>query len=71
MITKTDIAKLTPEEKIFLVEEIWDSLAEDESNVPVTAAEKKLLDERWAEFKKNPKRALTLQEFKKRADKGR
>jgi len=71
MITKTDIEQLTAEEKIFLVEEIWDSLAAGEPDVRLTDTQKKLVEDRWAEFKRNPQRALTLDDFKKLAAEGR
>ena len=64
MITKADIEKLTPEEKIFLVEEIWDSLAATPSKVPVSAEELSALNDRVAEHERDPGSALTLEEFK-------
>ena len=70
MVTKADIEQLTAEEKIFLVEEIWDSLAAGKPEVSLTDAQKKLVEDRWAEFKRNPERAVTLEEFKKRMAEG-
>ena len=71
MITKSDIDQLSAAEKILLVEEIWDSLAADESNVLVSDEEKTLLERRWAEYKQNPGSALTLEEFKTRMGPGK
>jgi putative addiction module component (TIGR02574 family) len=66
MITKSDIEQLTAEEKIFLVEEIWDSLARVPSKVPTSAEEIATLNERIAEHERNPEAALSLEEFKRR-----
>ena len=42
-----EIEKLSIPEKILLVEELWDSLASDESRIPVPASHKDELDKRW------------------------
>ena len=42
-----EIEKLSIPEKILLVEELWDSIASDESRIPVPASHKDELDKRW------------------------
>jgi putative addiction module component (TIGR02574 family) len=71
MIGRAEIDRLTPQEKLLLVAEAWDSLSADESNVPVRDAEKRLLDQRWADYVKNPAGALTPEEFERLVDEGR
>ncbi len=41
-----DIASLTPEERLSLLEELWDSLAATPQAVPLTAAQRAELDRR-------------------------
>ena len=45
-----DINKLTPEERLDLIEELWDSLSVDPGKIPVTDAQAKELDRRVAEM---------------------
>ena len=61
---------LSTSEKVLLVEEIWDSIAEGE--IPVSKQNKKLLDERLEELKTTTKRT-TWDKIKKnaRAQKGK
>jgi len=44
-----DINKLTPEERLDLIEELWDSLSPDPAKIPLTNAQVKELDRRVAE----------------------
>jgi putative addiction module component (TIGR02574 family) len=59
-----DVQRLSTEEKLQLVDELWLSMGTDLDELEVTPEEKKILDERWAEFEKNPDSALTLEEAK-------
>ena len=43
-----DINKLTPEERLDLIEELWDSLRGDPEKIPLTDAQAKELDRRVA-----------------------
>jgi len=49
---KAEINQLELAEKILLVEEVWDSIAANNSEVPLPEWQKKELDNRYAEFKK-------------------
>ncbi|HWB60395.1 MAG TPA: addiction module protein [Chthoniobacteraceae bacterium] len=67
-MTLSDIPQinlLTAEEKLQLVEDLWDSIRAMPDELPVTEAEKKLLDERMEAHLKSPESALTLEEFKR------
>ena len=45
-----DINQLSPEERLDLIEELWDSLSEDPANIPLTEAQAKELDRRLEEM---------------------
>ena len=45
-----DINKLTPEERLDLIEELWASLSVDPAKIPLTDAQAKELDRRVAEM---------------------
>ena len=45
-----DIDKLTPEERLDLIEELWDSLSSDPAKIPLTNAQAKEIDRRLAEM---------------------
>lgn len=45
-----DIASLTPEERLLLLEELWDSLAAKPETIPLTDAQRAELDRRLDEL---------------------
>ncbi|MBI1939716.1 MAG: addiction module protein [Ignavibacteriales bacterium] len=61
---RNKIKKLSTSEKIMLVEDIWDSVAEENKTFELSAAQKKELDRRLKSFKKNPKSARSWEEIK-------
>ena len=61
-----NVQALSAAEKLQLVDEIWASVANELNNDHITEEEKRLLDQRWMEYEKNPSSALTLDEFEKR-----
>jgi len=54
MSTISEIKKLSVAERILVVEEIWDSIAEDQSALPVTAAQRKELERRLRDHEAHP-----------------
>jgi putative addiction module component (TIGR02574 family) len=60
-----ELLQLSPEERLDLAEELWDSLAEEELP-PLTEAQKRELDRRMAEHEKNPQRAAPWEEVRAR-----
>ncbi len=46
--------KLLSTEKIFLVQQLWNEIAEEASHLPLTEAQRRLLDERLDEHEANP-----------------
>ena len=45
-----EIGNLNIEERLELIESLWESLVTDPSNIPVTEAQKRILDERLDEI---------------------
>ncbi len=64
------IARLTVAEKILLLEDLWDSIAADESSVPVPQSHREELDRRLAEYEKDPGCLLTLDDLQERIEAG-
>ena len=63
-----EILKLSVAERMELVEAIWDSIAEAPESLPVTAAQKRELDRRLAEYQKNPGEGRTWEEIRDSLD---
>ena len=64
-MSDTDVAeilKLPVEERMRLVELIWESLAADPSALPLSDAHRTVLDERLAEHERNPDHVATRDE---------
>lgn len=62
----SQVRALPVREKLLLVDEIWESMIDVESELEVLDAEKRELNARWERFEKDPLRALTLEEFQAR-----
>ena len=56
--------KLSIAERILLVEEIWDSIAEDNGCFELSEAQKRELDRRLESFRANPSQGRTWEEIK-------
>lgn len=63
-ISSAELLKLTPTERIRLMQEIWDTLDEPDGLFELTDDQKRELDRRWRGYKRNPKRARTWEEAK-------
>jgi putative addiction module component (TIGR02574 family) len=46
--------RLPPAEKIRLVQQLWDEIAEEAAQLPLTESQRRLLDERIDEHEANP-----------------
>ncbi|MBM4308090.1 MAG: addiction module protein [Deltaproteobacteria bacterium] len=64
-----EITKLSTPEKILLVEDLWDSIASDESSVPVPQSHMEELDRRMRRYEASPGNLLTLDELRTRIEK--
>jgi putative addiction module component (TIGR02574 family) len=58
------IERLGIEERLALVEELWDSIAADSAAVPLTEAQRAELDRRIAEHEANPDDVVPWEEVK-------
>ena len=58
-----EILKLPVEERMRLVELIWESFAADPSALPLSDAHRAVLDERLAEHERNPDDVATRDEI--------
>ena len=66
-----EILKLPPEERLRLVELIWESLAATPSAVPLGDAHRAAIDEELAAHRRNPDDVVTLDEVLSEVRKGR
>ena len=64
-----NILKLSLSERIQLVEDIWDSIAESPETLPLTAAQKAELDRRLADHEADPDSGRSWDEFRASLDK--
>lgn len=55
------VRQLTPEDRLDLIADLWESL--DAESIEVTDAEKRILDERIADLEKNPRNGRPWDEF--------
>ncbi|MBI4288831.1 MAG: addiction module protein [Chloroflexi bacterium] len=63
-----EISKLSISEKILLVEDLWDSIASDESMVPVPKSHRGELDERLRKYQSAQGNLLSLEELRTREE---
>ena len=64
-----DISRLTPQERLDLISELWDSLSS--SDVPLTSAQQDELDRRLATFDADRRDAIPWEEIDAKVDRGR
>ena len=72
-MSDTDVAeilKLPVEERMRLVELIWESLVADPSALPLSDAHRAALDDRLAEHERNPDEVATREEVLAEARRG-
>jgi putative addiction module component (TIGR02574 family) len=60
------IDQLSMAQRILLVEEIWDSIAAEKEEVPITEAQRQDLQRRLAAYEANPKAGSSWDEVKAR-----
>lgn len=58
------IDRLSVEERLALVEELWDSIAESSANAPLSDTQRDELDRRLAEHKAHPEDVVSWEEVK-------
>ena len=65
-VIPAEILQLPVSQRVILVEQIWDSVVEDEAQFELTAAQKAELDRRLANHSKDPTRGSSWREVKER-----
>ena len=66
-----EISKLSTPERILLVEDLWDSISLDETDVPMPESHKAELDRRLRQYEIGPGALLSLEELRARIEKGK
>jgi putative addiction module component (TIGR02574 family) len=61
-LTPDEITRLSPDERLALIAQLWDSL--DEDQVPLTTAQQAELDRRLATFDQDRARSVTWEVLK-------
>lgn len=64
-----EISRLSVPEKILLVEDLWDSIASEESSVPVPQSHKEELDRRFRVYASDHGKLLSLEELQAKIEK--
>ncbi|ALB41204.1 MULTISPECIES: addiction module protein [Nostocales] len=65
-LLKFDISELSIAERIQLAEDLWDSILEQQEELPLSPAQQQELDRRLENYKKNPTNGSSWEEVKKR-----
>lgn len=63
-----EITRLSTPEKILFVEDLWESIAADETSVPVPQSHKIELDRRLSKYESSPGNLLSLEELQSRVE---
>jgi putative addiction module component (TIGR02574 family) len=64
-LSKDEIRELPVPQRLELIEELWDSIVENEQALPVTDAERKMLDEAIEEHRRDPNSARPWDEVRR------
>lgn len=70
-ITIDDLLAFPTNERIELVEALWDSIAAEPESVPVTEAQKREIESRLEEYRRNPSIAIPWEVARDRLRNGR
>jgi putative addiction module component (TIGR02574 family) len=65
-LTKADVLKLSVPERIQLVEDIWDSIAERPEDIPLTVEQKTERDRRLEAYRQNPEEGASWEIVRER-----
>ncbi|WP_224095306.1 addiction module protein [Nostoc sp. MS1] len=64
-LLKVEISELSVAERIQLAEDLWDSILEQQEEIPLSAAQQQELDRRLESYKKNPASGSNWEDIKK------
>ena len=60
------VKALSTQDKLQLVDELWEDVARDLNTLEVSQENREVLDKRWASFLSDPSQAITLGQFRER-----
>ena len=63
-----ELGRLSKPEKILFLEDLWDSIASDQTAVPVPESRKEELDRRLRRYDSHPRALLSLEELMTRLE---
>ncbi|MFT5133549.1 MAG: putative addiction module component (TIGR02574 family) [Gammaproteobacteria bacterium] len=63
-VKKFDIQELSHSDRILLAEQLWDSVAENQDSLEITASQKKVLEERLAAYRISPNAGSSWEDVK-------
>lgn len=61
------LGKLSLEDKWLLATELWNEVERRQSELPSTPEIQKIVEERFAQFERDPSTAMSLEDFKRRS----
>ncbi|MBC7820251.1 MAG: addiction module protein [Planctomycetaceae bacterium] len=64
LLTELHIDRLSVEDRLLLVEEIWDSIAQTQQTVPLTNSQQQELERRLRDHEQNPDDVVSWEEVK-------
>ncbi|HEY9693036.1 MAG TPA: addiction module protein [Oculatellaceae cyanobacterium] len=67
-LLKVDISQLSVAERIQLAEDLWDSISQQQEELPLSEAQQQELDRRLENYQENPTNGSSWEEVKKRLD---
>jgi putative addiction module component (TIGR02574 family) len=66
-----EIRRLSPEEKLMLLTELWDELTAQSDEVSLSPEQEDLLDRRWHDYQKDPSQGASWEVVKDRVRRGK
>jgi putative addiction module component (TIGR02574 family) len=63
-ISRTELLQLPLEERLKLLEDLWDSIATQPEALPLSEAQRRELDRRWALYEQDPDRGIPWEQAK-------
>jgi putative addiction module component (TIGR02574 family) len=60
------VKELSLQEKWLLANELWDEVEEHQQELPTSAEIMAVVEERFADYERDPSTAISLEEFKRR-----
>lgn len=62
------IQQLSVEDRLALIEELWESLSTNEAGIPLTQSQRDELDRRLADYRARPEQGVSLEQLERSLD---